>query len=418
MKGRIMRIYLDNACTTFPKPEAVTDAVLHYMLEGGANINRSSYETAGEADEMVYDAREKLSRFFNGYGGKNVVFTANITESLNMILKGFLKPGDHVLVSAMEHNAVMRPLTQLGTELKAAPEADFEAQPETASSSSSAPEDGIRFTRIPCDETGSLKTGEMEKLLRPETKAVIMTHASNVSGTVMPLSEVGAFCKEHGLTFIVDSAQTAGVLPIDMREMNIDILCFTGHKSLLGPQGTGGFLIRGDLVPKVTPLITGGTGSMSHTEVQPEFMPDKFESGTMNVAGIMGLSAGLDYISNIGLENIQKREAELTEKFLKELNIMERDGCLKIIGKKDKENRVGVISLVPVGMDPAVLSDLLDREYGIQVRTGLHCAPSAHKTLGTFPEGTVRFSVGPFTKDGDIDAAVLALQKVLERKPL
>ena len=270
------QIYLDYGSTSFPKPPGVAEAVCEFMTRQGMNINRGNYEKAYSAEEMVYETRCLLSELFHGEGPKQVVFTKNVTESLNIVLKGFLNPGDHILTSSMEHNAVMRPLNQLSAQ-------------------------GVEFTRIPCTNEGKLLTEDLEQYLRPNTKAVVMTHASNVCGTVMPAAEAGRFCRDHGLKFFLDSAQTAGVLPIDMEDMCIDALCFTGHKGLLGPQGTGGIVLRKGLEKEIEPLLSGGTGSISHTELVPEFLPDRFEPGTMNLPGIAGLRASLLWLKERGL---------------------------------------------------------------------------------------------------------------------
>ena len=280
----MQQIYLDNAATTFPKPQAVADAVYQYITQTGTNISRGTCAAAGE--NLVFTTREQLCRFFGGEDSKNVVFTKNITESLNIIIKGLLRSGEHVLVSAMEHNAVMRPLRQIGAELA------FD----------NAPADAITFSRIPCNEEGALCLEALPQLVLPNTKAIIMTHASNVCGTVQPLAQVGSFCQEHGLRFIVDSAQTAGVLPIDMQAMHIDALAFTGHKGLLAPQGIGGFVLRESIIDAIAPLIVGGTGSLSHTEHTPRFMPDKFEAGTLNLPGIAGLHASLTWLQQQGID--------------------------------------------------------------------------------------------------------------------
>ena len=269
-------IYFDNASTTFPKPKAVPDAMYDYMTRVGSNINRGCYERAYSVEELVYDTRERLSRLFDGPECKNVVFTRNITESLNVLLKGFLKPGDHVITSSMEHNAVMRPLVQLEQQ-------------------------GVSFTRAACNPDGTLDPAALERALRPNTKAVVMTHGSNVCGTLLPIKEVGAFCKAHGLRFFVDCAQTGGVYLISMAEMGIDALAFTGHKGLMGPQGVGGFLLSPELVSRITPLLSGGTGSISHTEEVPDFMPDRFEPGTPNLPGIIGLHAALLWLEETGI---------------------------------------------------------------------------------------------------------------------
>lgn len=381
------RIYLDNGATSFPKPQEVADAVYKYMTSCGANINRGGYQEAYDLEGTVYETREMLTSLFNGPDCRNAVFTKNVTESLNIILKGFLKPGDHVICSSMEHNAVMRPLVQLQKR-------------------------GVGFDRIPGSTEGELLTDTLEALIRENTAAVVMTHASNVCGTVNPIKEVGDICRRHGIRFIVDCAQTAGVLPIDMNEMNIDALCFTGHKSLLGPQGIGGFIIQEDMVPFIDPLLSGGTGSISHTEEVPDFMPDRFEPGTMNIPGIIGLHSGLKWIASTGIEAIAAHELELTGRFIKGLIPLEDEGLLKICGLRGTEGRTGVVSIQTLTTDCADAAFRLDYEYGIMTRVGLHCAPNAHRTLGTFPTGTVRFSFGYFNTEEDVDAALAAISDI------
>ena len=382
------RIYFDNASTSFPKAEGVAEAVYHYIKDCGCNINRGGYDEAYQAEEIVLRTRQQLTELFHGPDCRNVVFTRNITESLNVLLKGFLKAGDHVLVSAMEHNAVMRPLTQLT-------------------------EQGVSFDRIPCGADGTLDVSAMDRLLRENTRAVVMLHASNVCGTLMPIETVGAFCHAHGLRFILDTAQTAGVFPIDMEAMHIDALAFTGHKGLLGPQGIGGFLLQPDMVPLVQPLIAGGTGSISHEEQMPSFMPDRFEAGTMNLPGIMGLHAALCWLERETIDAVRSHELELTERFLSgALDIP----WLRVVGRRDISGRAGVVSLVPENADPALVADALGREYGIMVRVGLHCAPNAHKTLGTFPTGTIRFSFGRWNTPQQVDTALSALRELCGRK--
>ncbi len=381
------RIYLDNASTSFPKPPEVVQAVCDYMTRYGVNINRGCYDDAYAVEEAVLETRELLTRLFHGPDCRNVVFTKNVTESLNVLLKGFLKAGDHVLVSSVEHNAVMRPLVQLE-------------------------ERGVSFSRIPCDGTGRLRTEEMEGLLRPNTRAVVMTHASNVCGTVLPLETVGAFCKKHGLRFIVDAAQTAGVLPIHMEDMGIDALAFTGHKGLLGPQGTGGFLLGEDMVPLVAPLLSGGTGSLSHTERVPDFMPDRFEPGTMNLPGILGLRAGLLWLEKTGPDAVREHETALTERFLAGLRPLEERGLLRVVGRPDGAGRTGVVSLQTVETELSRAAYALDADHGIMTRVGLHCAPAAHKTLGTYPTGTIRFAFGWHNTPDHVDAALRALEVV------
>lgn len=381
------KIYLDNASTTFPKPDVVSDSVYRYMTELGANINRGCYNNAYSVEEAVYETRELLADMFGAPDCKNVVFTKNITESLNIIIKGYLKPGDHVLVSSMEHNAIMRPLVQLE-------------------------KSGVSFTRIPCKENGELCLDTLPSLLEANTKAIIMTHASNVCGTVMPQKEVGEFCKANSLRFIVDTAQTAGVLPVNMIDDNISALAFTGHKGLLGPQGIGGFILSEDMISELDPLISGGTGSISHTEEIPDFMPDKFEAGTLNLPGIIGLQASLNWIKGKTSQALLSHELFLTELLLKELIPLEESGFIKIIGKKDTVNRTGIVSIRSQKVDQSELAYLLDTNYNIMTRVGLHCAPNAHKILGTYPEGTVRISFGFNNNEADVRALVKALEEI------
>ena len=379
------RIYLDNAATSFPKPEQMLSAIMDYIQKIGTNINRGGYQDAYDTAEMVFETREMLNQLFNGPDCKNVIFTANITTSLNMILKGFLKSGDHVLVSSMEHNAVMRPLVQLK-------------------------QSGVAFDRIPCSERGELEFESINKLLKPNTKAIVMTHASNVCGTVLPIERVGLFCQEKGLDFIVDAAQTAGVLPIDMKAMGIDALAFTGHKSLLGPQGTGGFILREEMIEKIEPLLSGGTGSISHTEEIPDFMPDRFEPGTINLPGIAGLNASLKYLMDVGVRTIYEKEIMLTSFLLEELRQIPG---IDIVGIPNTVNRTAVVSLQVLNHDLANIAYRLDREYGIMTRVGLHCSPSAHATLKTYPTGTLRFSLGHHNTQTEICYLASALRKIL-----
>ena len=383
------KIYLDQASTTYPKPECVAQAVYEYMTGNGSNINRGCYENAYDTEEVVLETRELLCELFDGPDCKNVIFTKNVTESLNIVLKGFLKPGDHILTSSMEHNAVMRPLRQLEAE-------------------------GVMFDRIPCNVQGELFLDTMEGLLKPNTKAIVMMQASNVCGTLLPLKEVGLFCKAHGLKFIVDCAQTAGVFQISMKEMNIDALCFTGHKGLYGPQGIGGFVLQEDMIGEISPLLSGGTGSISHTEEIPDFMPDRFEPGTMNLPGIFGLHAALEWLNDTGIESIHNKEKKLTELFLKKIQEMDPEGeKIRLVGKKSVNGRTSVVSIQAPGRDVSEIAYLLDKNYGIMTRVGLHCAPNAHKTLDTYPTGTVRFSFGYFNTEEEVLFAVKALEELL-----
>lgn len=379
--------YLDNASTSFPKPKEVADSVYQYMTNLGCNVNRGSYKTAYQVEEIVFETRSLLCNLFDANDCKNVVFTKNVTESINIILKGFLKPGDHILVSSMEHNCVMRPLNQLAAQ-------------------------GVTYSLIPCNTDGSLIIDAIDPLIKPETKAILCTHASNVCGTVLPIKEIGQICYEKGLRFFVDTAQTAGLLPISMEKMHIDALAFTGHKSLLGPQGIGGFILKEDLIDEIEPLLAGGSGSFSHSIEVPSLMPDRFEAGTMNLPGIVGLHASLNWIKKKGIPNIYTHEMQLTEAFLKGLALLENAELIKIIGKKDIQDRLGLVSVQTTKLDIAEASFLLDENYQIMTRVGLHCAPIAHQTLDTFPTGTLRFSFGYFNDESDVSACLSALEDI------
>ena len=379
------KLYLDNAATTYPKPPAVAQAVYSCIANSGVNINRGCYAAAYELEEQVLDTRQLLCGLFHGPDCRNVIFTKNVTESLNVLLKGFLREGDHVLTSSMEHNAVMRPLVQL----------------EKA---------GISFTRVPCDGQGRLDPDALERCLRPNTRLLVMTHASNVCGTVLPIAQAGDFCRAHGLRFFVDSAQTAGVLDLDMEAMHIDALAFTGHKGLLGPQGTGGFLLAEGLAAELEPLLSGGTGSISHTEDVPAFLPDRFEPGTLNLPGIAGLRQGLLFLRETGIANIRQHEQALAQRFLQGLRPLEEEGQLRILA--GGEERVGVVSVQTLKKELSQAAFELDYRFGIMTRVGLHCAPAAHRTLGSYPVGAIRFSFGWYNTPRQTDRALEALGEV------
>lgn len=384
------RIYLDQASTSFPKAPGVAQAMMDYLTMNGVNVNRGCYSSAYSAEEVIYETRQLLAELFHFSKCKNVIFTPNVTTSLNFILKGFLKPGDHILVSAMEHNAVMRPVVQLASS-------------------------GISFDRIPCRTDGSMILEKVEELIRPETKAIVTLHASNVCGTRMPLDALGEICQRHQLYFVVDSAQTAGIVPINMDKMHIDALAFTGHKGLRGPQGTGGFLVSQELAEQMEPLISGGTGSVSHTEEIPDFMPDRFESGTPNLPGIYGLHEALLFSKTHSLQAINEKELSLTGYFLEQLQALDDTGRhIRIIGKKDLTDRNAVVSIQTPEIDMSQVAWQLDNEYGVMTRVGLHCAPNAHKTLGTYPAGTIRFSFGPENTKNELDFAIQGLKKILD----
>ena len=384
------RIYLDQASTSFPKAPGVAQAMVDYQTMNGVNVNRGCYSSAYSAEEVIYETRRRLAELFHFSKYKKVIVTANVTTSLNFILKGFLKPGDHILVSAMEHNAVMRPVVQLASS-------------------------GISFDRIPCRTDGSMILEKVEELIRPETKAIVTLHASNVCGTRMPLDALGEICQRHQLYFVVDSAQTAGIVPINMDKMHIDALAFTGHKGLRGPQGTGGFLVSQELAEQMEPLISGGTGSVSHTEEIPDFMPDRFESGTPNLPGIYGLHEALLYLKTHSLQAINEKELSLTGYFLEQLQALDDTGRhIRIIGKKELTDRNAVVSIQTPEIDMSQVAWQLDNEYGVMTRVGLHCAPNAHKTLGTYPAGTIRFSFGPENTKNELDFAIQGLKKILD----
>ena len=384
------RIYLDQASTSFPKAPGVAQAMMDYLTMNGVNVNRGCYSSAYSAEEVIYETRQLLAELFHFSKCKNVIFTPNVTTSLNFILKGFLKPGDHILVSAMEHNAVMRPVVQLASL-------------------------GISFDRIPCRTDGSMILEKVEELIRPETKAIVTLHASNVCGTRMPLDALWEICQRHQLYFVVDSAQTAGIVPINMDKMHIDALAFTGHKGLRGPQGTGGFLVSQELAEQMEPLISGGTGSVSHTEEIPDFMPDRFESGTPNLPGIYGLHEALLFLKTHSSQAINEKELSLTGYFLEQLQALDDTGRhIRIIGKKDLTDRNAVVSIQTPEIDMSQVAWQLDNEYGVMTRVGLHCAPNAHKTLGTYPAGTIRFSFGPENTKNELDFAIQGLKKILD----
>ena len=389
------RIYLDHASTSFPKAPGVAQAMMDYLTLNGANVNRGCYSSAYSAEEVIYETRQLLAQLFHFPKCKNVIFTPNITTSLNFILKGLLKPGDHILVSAMEHNAVMRPVVQLTSH-------------------------GITFDRIPCREDGSMIPEQVEPLIRPNTRAIVTLHSSNVCGTCMPLAELGEICRKHYLFFIVDTAQTAGILPVDMEKFHIDALAFTGHKGLRGPQGTGGFLVTQEMAELMEPLISGGTGSVSHTEEIPDFLPDRFESGTPNLPGIYGLHQALLFLKN-GEENFEthmaqlyQREMKLTGYFLEKLLERRYRKAYPYYGKDDLQDRTAVVSIQTPEQDLAQVAWRLDSEYSVMTRVGLHCAPNAHKTLDTYPAGTIRFSFGPENTEEELDTAIDGLKKILD----
>ncbi len=383
----MQRVYLDQASTSYPKAPSVAAAVFRYLSGEAVNVGRGDYGAAHSVEERIFETREQLCRLFQFSDPSHVIFTSGVTESLNILLKGLLRPGDHVLVSSMEHNAVMRPLVQLAKR-------------------------GVLFDRIPCRPDGSLPLEAAEALIRPSTRCLVCLHASNVCGTILPAEELGAMCRRHGIFFILDTAQTAGVLPISMEQCHVDALAFTGHKGLRGPQGTGGFLVREELARELEPLLSGGTGSSSHLEEMPPFLPDRFEPGTPNIPGILGLRAALEDLEQAEPGAGFRREMTLTERFLAGLRRIDGSGdLLRLAGRPDCRDRCAVVSLQTLRRDPAQAAYELEARFGVMTRVGLHCAPSAHKTLGTFPTGTIRFSFGPENTEAEIDLALEALEQ-------
>ncbi len=379
-------IYFDNGSTSWPKAPGVAGAMAELLENGAFNINRGNYAGAYEVEGMVLDTREQLARLFGVQDSRNVIFTPGITYSLNCFIKDVLKDGDHVLVTGLEHNAVMRPLEQMRGQ-------------------------GVSYDIVPVDTEGNLDPDVLEGMVKPETRAVIATHASNVCGTIVPVGEIGEICRKKNLYFAVDTAQSAGTIPVDMEKYGIDFLAFTGHKGLLGPQGIGGFLVSEKLNKNMQPLIAGGTGSQSDSFLMPENLPDKYESGTMNLPGIIGLHAALDYLEKTGIEAIHKKKMILTEHFL---NQVEEIPNVRIVGRKDTENRVAVVSLDFLDGDNAVAAFELEQEYGIMTRVGLHCAPAAHKSLRTFPQGTVRFAFGAENTKEEIESCVKGIKRIAQ----
>ena len=380
-----MDIFLDNAATSFPKPLAVPDAIYDYIVNNGGTSGRGSYEKAIIADGLVYQTRKKLAKLFNHNDPKTVVFTSSVTESLNLALQGILKPGDHVVTSSLEHNAVWRCLKTLERDL------------------------GIYISMVPATEQGETDISDVEAAITPDTKVIVFTHASNVLGTIQPIGEIGALARKHNILFLVDAAQTAGVIPIDIQAQNIDLLAFTGHKSLLGPMGTGGLVVNCNA--KIDPLISGGTGGDSAYEYQPDYYPNHLEAGTMNVSGIIGLGAALAFLEAEGLETIRHKEDTLMDYAL---NVLSEIPGLEIYGPRDSSKTVGVIPFNITGHVPEEIAFYLDQECHVMIRSGLHCAPSAHRLIGTVSRGTCRIGIGYFNETADIDTLVNGLESYLK----
>ena len=377
-------VYLDNAATSFPKAPGVAAAMAEYVEKVGATINRSSYAAAQEAGLVTLTLREWLCRLFHHPDPTHAVITAGATASLNLLIKGLLRPGDHCVVSSMEHNAVMRPLVQLERE-------------------------GVSFDRVPCDGEGRMDVSALPGLIRPNTRLVLIAHSSNVSGTVQDAAAVGKICRDRGIPFALDAAQSAGHMDVDFTALGLSALAVPGHKGLLGPQGIGALLLTPELAKRLTPLIAGGTGSASDSEELPDWMPDRFESGTPNLPGIYGWEAALRWIEETGVEQLTAHERMLTARFLDGVSALKN---VRLYGPRTTKGRTGVISLGFTDCDNADAAWRLEREHGVLTRCGLHCAPAAHRSLGSFPEGSVRFSIGWANTESDVDTALGAIAEI------
>ena len=376
-------IYLDNAATTLHKPEAVKKAVAEAFDVRG-NAGRGASAPALDASRIIYGTREKLARFFHAENANRIVFTANSTESLNIAVKGMISPGDHVITTVLEHNSVLRPL--------------YECR-----------ENGAEITVLGCDEKGNISYEEMESAVRADTKAVICTHASNLTGNMIDLQRVGAIAREKGILFIVDASQTAGVYPIDVQRLGIDVLCFTGHKSLLGPQGTGGMYVRTGV--EIRPLLSGGSGVDTYNPHHPVAMPTALEAGTLNGHGIAGLGAAVSYLEETGLDVVREKELSLMWRFYEGVS---RIPAVKIYGDFETGRRCPIVSLNIGDYDSSEVSDELNIGYGIVTRPGAHCAPLMHRALGTVSQGAVRFSFSHFNTEEEIDFAVKAVEELTD----
>jgi cysteine desulfurase/selenocysteine lyase len=377
-------IYLDNAATSFPKPESVYQAIDDFNRHIGANPGRSGYATARDASKIIAETRNLLAQLFYIEDPNQIVFSANATESINLSLKGLLRPGDHVITTVTDHNSVLRPLRSLEENT------------------------GIEVTRVKCDETGFVDSEDIRAALRSDTRLVCMTHASNVTGTIHDIKTISDLVHKNGALLMMDAAQTAGCVPIDIQEMRIDLLAFTGHKGLFGPQGTGGLYIGPGL--EIAPFREGGTGSESSSDHQPTRMPDRFEGGTPNTPGLAGLGAGVRFVLETGVDQICEHESELTQRLIAQLSAIEG---LTIYGPTGDGPRVAVVSFTLPGWPPLNLAHLLASGFGIATRNGLHCAPLIHQYLGTANTGTVRVSIGYFNTAQDIDALCIALRQVV-----
>ena len=375
-------IYLDNAATTIKKPQCVIDAVVNAMSNMG-NAGRGANEASLDASRIIYDTREQISDLFNLNNPSQVAFTSNSTESLNTAIKGVLSEKDHAITTALEHNSVLRPLYELESK-------------------------GMELSIVDCDENGNIDYHDFERLIQKNTKAIVCTHASNLVGNVLDIKKIGKIAKKHNLIFIVDASQSAGVFPIDMEDMNIDILCFTGHKGLLGPQGTGGLCVKEGI--KVNPLKVGGSGVNTFSKTHPEEMPTILEAGTLNGHALAGLNAALNYLKEEGIENIQKREEELMFRFYKGIKDIKN---IKIYGNFQNK-RAAIVAFNVGDIDSSAFSDELSFAYDISTRPGAHCAPLMHKAMNTVEQGAVRFSFSHYNTEEEVDTAIKAVKEIAE----
>ncbi len=377
-------IYLDNAATTYHKPQQVIDAVVSAM-QGMGNSSRGSHSGALKAARTVYDARCKAAALFGCDDPSRVVFTANSTEALNIAISGLFAAGDHIISTDLEHNSVLRPLYRLQAE------------------------QGVSLDFVRADKQGCVDYADFERLIRPETKAIVCNHASNLTGNMLDLARIGAVCKAHGLLLIVDASQTAGCVPIDMKSMGISVLCFTGHKGLYGPQGTGGMCIAEGV--EIRPFKVGGSGVQSFSKTQPVQYPTRLEAGTLNGHGIAGLSAAFDFIAETGVETIHAKEIALMRRFYE--GVKDVDG-VTVYGDFSTDARAAIVALNIKDYESGEVSDELSETYGIATRPGAHCAPRMHEALGTVEQGAVRFSFSYFNRSDEVDAAVAAVKEIAE----
>lgn len=379
-------IYLDNAATTWKKPPQVIRAVAEAMEHMG-NAGRGAHEVSLDASRVIYDTRKKLSELFGLGNPTRVAFTANSTEGLNIAIQGVFQPGDHVITTVLEHNSVLRPLYRMR-------------------------EHGAELTILSADEHGNVDLEQMKEAVRDNTKGIVCTHASNLTGNMIDLKKAGEICRSNGLLFVVDASQSAGIFPIDMQKMNIDILCFTGHKSLMGPQGVGGICVREGIT--VRPLVVGGTGVHSYSETQPEHMPEALEAGTLNGHGIAGLYAALEYLEEQGVENLKERELNLMWRLYEGLASIPE---VQIYGDfTPGKERAPIVTFNIGDYDSGEVADELYERYGISSRAGAHCAPLMHRSLGTEEQGAVRFSISHFNTEEEIDLAIEAVRKLAQEE--